>query len=571
MITFKTLTIKNFLSFGNNKTTINLDTNNISLIVGKNMDIGKEGYSKNGVGKSSVFQAIVFALYGQGLSNIKIDDFINVINRGKLLVELTFTVNNDVYVITRGRKPNIIELLKNEVSATLHSTKSIDQAIVEIIGLDYDSFVNSVILSNSAQNFMLLKPAEQKVFIENLLSIDLLTKRANSIKEESKENSINIRLEDQNKQNIESNNARISNTIKTLSTKISTWDDERNNNINLYLNKLNNISNIDCEAGIEIVKKIDTLEKTHSKHLVEIERASINLDNKESKILELEKQRRALQNGVCPFCSQPHVDDNKLEKIKTDILKIKSDIEKIQSDIIPILENDEEVTKVLEDIKTNNPKLLSERDYINIKNEIKNLTDKINELNSNVENPYVEQLELLKQDIKEYDSFNLDQMKLLDKHYDVLVKLLTDKKSFIRKSIIDQYIPFINKKLNEYIEQLASQHKVKINNDLTVDIYLGKNITFSYGNLSAGERLRVNFAINLAFRDFISVTKNKISILCIDELFDSGADNEFLFSAIHLLKKMKESIFLISHREELLSEVDNVITIVKNKGFSSLE
>jgi DNA repair exonuclease SbcCD ATPase subunit len=151
-----------------------------------------------------------------------------------------------------------------------------------------------------------------------------------------------------------------------------------------------------------------------------------------------------------------------------------------------------------------------------------------------------------------------------------LIKLLTNNNSFIRKNIVDIYIPYMNKKIVEYTDILGLLHICTINNDLSSDIsYMGKNV--SYYNLSQGERLRVNLAVNLAFRDLLSSLGKSTNILMVDEWLDSGSDESLVSRAMGLLKTKADHVVIISHKSEIRDYVDRVVTITKRNGFSVLE
>ena len=205
-----------------------------------------------------------------------------------------------------------------------------------------------------------------------------------------------------------------------------------------------------------------------------------------------------------------------------------------------------------------------------ITTQISHTEEQIVKLNK-LENPYTDQLSNLRKDIKEFDQKLIKNLQKKEKHIKMLVKLLTDSKSFVRKSLLDQYIPFINNRIEYYLAKVESPHKVILNNDLTVDIgYLHDSI--SYGNLSNGEKLRANLSVSFAFRDFMELADKTMNLFLIDEALDNGIDSSGMRSVFKVLKeKTDKAVFLISHREDLLTEVDRIMTIEKNKGFSSVK
>lgn len=193
----------------------------------------------------------------------------------------------------------------------------------------------------------------------------------------------------------------------------------------------------------------------------------------------------------------------------------------------------------------------------------------------NTNNPYFNQIETLKNDSLQAIDYGLyNEMEKLATHQDFLVKLLLNKDSYIRKMIIEQNISFLNTRLHFYIEQCDSEHSVKFMNDLSVEITLNDQL-YDYKQLSRGERTRVNIALSLAFRDAYESLYQQINILFCDEYIDVGLDTSgvnriwSIFSDFAVIQN--KNVFVISHREELLSKTDNILKIVKEDGFSTLE
>ena len=166
----------------------------------------------------------------------------------------------------------------------------------------------------------------------------------------------------------------------------------------------------------------------------------------------------------------------------------------------------------------------------------------------------------------------VNELTTLKDHQDFLLKLLTNKDSFIRKRIIDQNLNYLNKRLTYYLDSLGLPHKVTFQNDLGVEItYFGQDLDFD--NLSRGERNRLILSISFAFRDVWESLYQNINLLFVDELIDSGMDGAGVEAGLSLLKKIgrerSKNVFLISHKEELISRVPNVLRVIKENGFSS--
>ena len=189
------------------------------------------------------------------------------------------------------------------------------------------------------------------------------------------------------------------------------------------------------------------------------------------------------------------------------------------------------------------------------------------------ENPYIEQIEGLKTTGLQEISFDtMNELTHLQEHQDFLYKLLTSKDSFIRKKIIDQNIAYLNHRLSYYLEKLGLPHDVKFSNDLGVEITeYGRDLDFD--NLSRGERNRLILGLSWSFRDIYESLNRPMNLMCIDELVDSGMDSMGVENALAVLKRMHreqgKNIMLISHKEELIGRVNNVLTVVKEGGFTS--
>jgi DNA repair exonuclease SbcCD ATPase subunit len=188
-------------------------------------------------------------------------------------------------------------------------------------------------------------------------------------------------------------------------------------------------------------------------------------------------------------------------------------------------------------------------------------------------NPYAEQIdELKKTAIQAVDWESINSLTKLKDHQEFLYKLLTNKDSFIRKKIIDQNLTYLNKRLSYYIDKLGLPHQVIFQNDLNVEItQLGQDLDFD--NLSRGERNRLILSMSFAFRDVWEGLYQSINLLFIDELVDAGMDSAGVESALAVLKKMarerNKNIYLISHKDELVGRVNNVLRVVKENGFTS--
>jgi DNA repair exonuclease SbcCD ATPase subunit len=265
----------------------------------------------------------------------------------------------------------------------------------------------------------------------------------------------------------------------------------------------------------------------------------------------------------------------------SDIAKKIDESEKELSDIADELSKLEdsqyEYNSLLSNLKAIEYPLLKEYGIVS-KTQIDSLKGDIDKLKKDIKETKASK-NVYDEEIKEAQNLLVDTEALTEtgyfiendiKHVGYLIKLLTDNKSFVRKNIVDSYIPFVNKKILEYTDKLGLPHICSINSDLSTDIeYMGKSV--SYFNLSQGERLRLNLSVNLAFRDMITMLGKGSNILMIDEYMDSAFDNSGLWRSFNLVKEKADNVLIISHRDEFKEFVDRTTTITKRNGFSSIE
>jgi DNA repair exonuclease SbcCD ATPase subunit len=189
--------------------------------------------------------------------------------------------------------------------------------------------------------------------------------------------------------------------------------------------------------------------------------------------------------------------------------------------------------------------------------------------------PYQEQIDDLNETaIQELNWEVVNDLTSEKEHQDFLYKLLTNKDSFIRKKIIEQNLAYLNNRLTYYLDKIGLPHTVVFKNDLTVEIQqLGQDLDFD--NLSRGERNRLILGMSWSFRDVWESLYQNINLLFIDELIDSGMDTAGVECSISILKKMarerNKNVYLISHKDELIGRVTNVLKVIKENGFTSYD
>ena len=257
MILIKEITIKNFLSVGNVTQKINFNRNDLTLILGENRDLGGDG-ARNGTGKSTIVQALCYALYGGVLNNIKKDNLVNLTNGKGMLVTVDFEVNGSVYRIERGRKPNILKFyvdnneqqFSEDESESQGDSRETQLAIESIIGISAEMFKHIVALNTYNEPFLALKAADQREIIEQLLGITLLSEKAEGIKELNRTVKEQIQREEFKIRGLQDANSKIQEQIDSLKRRQTLWVTKKDEDIANYTTQLVELYKIDIEKEI---------------------------------------------------------------------------------------------------------------------------------------------------------------------------------------------------------------------------------------------------------------------------------------------------------------------------------
>lgn len=583
MIRLHSLTIKNFMSIGNVSQHLNFSNNDLVLVLGENLDLGGND-NRNGAGKSSLVNALSYALYGVALTNIKKDNLINKTNMKNMVVILTFEVNGVNYTIERGRRPGIFKFIKDGIEKDTGEDESQGEGrhtqdeIERTIGVSHDMFKHILALNTYVEPFLALKTNEQRVIIEQLLGITKLSEKADKLKDESKITKDEIKEEEFRITATTEANKKIEQNIIGLVSKSAVWDRTKTQKIDKLQSSILELLNVDIDAEIALHKSKKEVEdltaeyRSLNKELSVLEKDVFNSTNT---ISRLDKVLASAVEKMCPTCNQ-EMDKDTHSKVHDEYVKQHIDVTtQLREKII----KRDEVNILTSSVASMIPTLPATF-YATVDEAYRHKTtlDTLgNSLSSELDavNPYIDQIESLKTDgIQTIDFTLLNNLVILRDHQDFLLKLLTNKDSFIRKKIIDQNLTFLNHRLAHYITDIGLPHMVKFKSDLDVEISLyGKE--FDFDNLSRGERTRLILSLSWSFRDVFENMNNKINLLFIDELIDSGLDSSGVEAAVAILKKMgrenKRNIYLISHRDELIGRIPNVLKVVKAGGFTSLE
>ena len=583
MFKIKNLTVRNFLSVGNQTQAVDFDKQALTLVLGSNLDLGGDDTgSRNGTGKTTIVNALSYALYGQALTNIKKENLINKTNGKAMLVTVEFEKNGIKYRIERGRKPNILRLFVND--SQLKTDESDDdsqgdsretqKAIEQMLEMTHTMFKHLVALNTYTEPFLSMKAAEQREVIEQLLGITLLSEKAEALKVLVKESKDLIQQEQFKIEGIKAANENVQKSIDSLGIKSSAWENKKTTDIENLGKAMMRLENVDIEeelvahTQLKAWKEHDVKIRNLNKQKATLESA---LGQAERTVNKYEKDLASLGNKICHACEQ-ELHDHKHEEMtataNTHLTEAQTYFNKVSQDLI----------KIVDEIGTGEQSRMpatfydTEAEALGHKNNLdgleKSLTSKIEE-----NNPYQEQIiELKKTAIQEINWNAVNELTKLKDHQEFLHKLLTNKDSFIRKKIIDQNLSYLNKRLSYYIDKLGLPHRVVFQNDLNIEItQLGQDLDFD--NLSRGERNRLILSMSFAFRDVWEGLYQSINLLFVDELMDAGMDAAGVEAGLAVLKKMarerSKNIYLISHKDELVGRVNNVLRVIKENGFTS--
>ena len=567
MILFKKLRWKNLLSTGNNFTEILLNGNSNTLIVGS-----------NGSGKSTMLDALCFALFGKPFRNVNKPNLLNSINGRDCVVEIEFSIGNKEYKITRGIKPNLFEIYQDQVLLNQDAAVRDYQDYLEkvILKLNYKSFTQIVILgSASFTPFMQLSAADRRAIIEDLLDIQIFS-TMNSLVKDRLANNKDLMVQKKNeielyKQRYDLKKEHLDKLNQDNEAKIKEYEEEIRSSRETIVSLSNEIDLLgktiaELDATVakapEIEKKIAAFRKVESqieskiskvendKHFYEHNpdcptcRQAITLEFKEGQLSELQTKEQELSGGIGELRTKISEQDSYLKVIRTDEKKlntIKIEVATKQTGIQGLNTAIKRLEKQIKELQT------AEKQDSNY-NELTTIQEQIKQAQSE-----------LKQLIDDKT------------YYDVASTLLKD--TGIKTNIVKQYLPVINKLVNKYLSSMDFFVNFNLDESFKETIKSRHRDDFSYHNFSEGEKQRIDMSLMLTWRA-VAKLKNSINtnLLILDEVFDSSLDvggTEDLMKILHTLNDA--NLFVISHKGDILQDkFSNVIRFVKEKNFSKV-
>lgn len=569
------------MSVGNTTQAVNFDRKDLTLVLGENLDLGgDDSGARNGTGKTTIINALSYALYGNALTNIKKDNLINKTNAKGMMVCIDFEKDGVNYRIERGRKPNVMKFFvgdtEQEITDDAQGDSRETQAEIErMLGMSHDMFKHIVALNTYTEPFLALKANDQRTIIEQLLGITLLSEKADKLKEANKATKDAITQEEFRIKAVTDANVRIQEQIEALKRRQKLWIDKHAEETQKLQVGIEELQKIDIAAEIQAhqaFKAWDQLRKDLNELSSATSRTKLDISREEKTISKISAEIVSLENHTCHTCGQDFHDEKHQQVLgqrKGELLVAENALAELSTVLA-------ELQSTHTGLGSLGPKPVTfydkESDAIHhqasVDNLIKQLETKLTE-----EDPYTEQIaEMQTQGVEEISYDTINDLTNVKDHQEFLLKLLTNKDSFIRKRIIDQNLSYLNARLGQYLDRIGLPHTVKFNNDLTVAITeLGRDLDFD--NLSRGERNRLILSLSWSFRDVWESLYQPINLLFIDELVDSGMDSSGVENSLAILKKMSreanKSIWLVSHKDELAGRVNNTLHVVKENGFTS--
>jgi DNA repair exonuclease SbcCD ATPase subunit len=569
MIKFTKLKYKNFLSTGNNFTEIDFTRHKTTLIVGQ-----------NGSGKSTMLDALSFALFGKAHRDISKMQLINSINQKGSHVEVEFIVGTAQFKVVRGDKPFKFEIYKNGEMINQSSHAKEYQRILEqnILKLNHKSFHQVVVLgSSNFTPFMQLQAYKRRAVIEDLLDIGVFSRMNQILKEES--SVIKDEIKDISYQiDLVKNKVE---TQKKYISDVSLLTEENRKNYESRVSKSQNLidelQNENSELSLGLDESVSQAEQ--GLQLLQNRKQDLLLrsQDRKSSIRDLEKRISFFnENATCPVCDQAISDDHKheiLETTKGEKDQSKTALKQIGVEGQGVESEITEQTGVLSTLRDRVHKLTANSQ------EISRLQKDISDNQKFLEKDVSADLQKANNDLAdikdELQNYNDTKIKKNEEYQYKLAIAEMLKDTGIKTKIIKQYLPVMNQLINQYLQVLDFYVHFDLDEEFNETIKSRHRDNFVYESFSEGEKQRIDLALLFTWRQ-IAKMKNSVStnLLMLDETFDSSLDHDGVDNLIKILYTLDEdtNVFIISHKGEILDgRFENKIEFIKEKNFSRIK
>ena len=568
MITFQKIKWKNFLSTGNQFTEVNFEEHPTNLIVGT-----------NGAGKSTILDALTFVLFNKPYRKINKPQLANTTNERECLVEIEFSINSRQYVVRRGIKPNVFDIVVNGNQLHREADDRSMQRILEenILKLNYKSFTQIVILGSSTfVPFMQLTSSNRREVIEDLLDIRIFSAMNNIIKETLKEKKNQVKSLDLKRETLKDKMKMQKNFIEELENRGKANIEANEKKVDKLLKEV--------DIYIEENEKTEEEVKVRTKKQEEVTGATQklsklnNLKGKISnKVATITKEHKFFnENTVCPTCQQDIEEEfrlNRIEDAQNKAKELKEGYDELANTIKFEQQRErqfttlsQEITKLTHDISQNNTRIsINQRQIRECEHEIQTITSNLQNRNSEHE-----KLEEFKENLHKTIEELADKKQEIV-YNDFAYSLLKD--DGVKTKIIKKYLPFINQQVNRYLQMMEFYINFQLNEEFNESVKSPIHEDFSYSSFSEGEKMRIDLALLFTWREVARVKNSaNTNLLIMDEVFDSSLDgfgtDEFLKIIRYVIKDA--NIFVISHKTDMLDKFENVIRFDKVKGFSRI-
>ena len=568
MITFKNLKYRNFLSSGQHWTEINFQEYNTNLVIGT-----------NGSGKSTMLDALTFALFNKPFRKINKSQLINTTNEKDTLVEVEFTVNTRDYLVRRGIKPNIFDIEVNGEALHRQADDRNNQKVLEdnILKVNYKSFTQIVILGSSTfVPFMQLKGSNRREVIEDLLDIRIFSTMNNLMREKMRTQRDNLKTLSLRKDNIQDKMVMQKNFMAELDAQRKTGirsSNEKIKTLSIEVDTHLEHNELKTAHVSELIKEQETVTGA-SKKLKKLNTLKGKITQKVSTITK--EHKFFTDNTVCPTCTQDIEEEfrlNRIADVQDKAKELQSGYKELEEAIQKEEGRERQFTQLSQEISTlnngisqNNTKISGcQRQIRDLESEIQTITDQLQ--NRNTEH---EKLAEFKKNLKDTVD-NLSEQRDELNHYDFAYSLLKD--DGVKTKIIKKYLPVINQQVNRYLQLMDFYINFHLDEEFNETVKSPIHEDFSYASFSEGEKMRIDLALLFTWRE-VARMKNSVNtnLLIMDEVFDSSLDGfgteEFLKIIRFVIKDA--NIFVISHKSDLHDKFDNVIKFDKVKGFSRI-
>jgi len=568
MIIFKKIRWKNFLSTGNNFVEIELNKSQMTLMIGA-----------NGSGKSTMLDALCFALFNRPFRLIKKEQIVNTINNADTLVELEFQIGTKAFKVIRGIKPNIFEIYCDDVLQNQDASSVDYQKILEdqILRLNYRAFKQIAVLGSSAyQPFMQMRPRHRREVVEEILDIRVLTHMDILTRNQQT---------DLGKQIIEARHqCDLIESKHELQTK--------------HFNDLKNRSTGDTDikkaklqenkdATESYLRKTERLEEEYK----ELETSISDRPHYETKLKQLEKLETKIeqnlethkknleffeQNDNCPTCTQKIEEtfrDEKITKERNKVVTLNQGMKDLVAELAKVEGKITEFNGISEKLYDNKISLSKVESSLK---ELKRFSDSLhNEIllleGKDEDDKDIEQSLVKLQEELEQTKIELNKITEEKKYLDVAREILSDRGA--KAKIIKKYLPIMNSLINQHLQSMDFFVSFHLDEEFKEEVKSRHRDTFDYNNFSEGEKMRIDLALVFTWRA-IAKMKNSANtnLMVLDEIFDSSLDGQGTDDFFKIVNKMgKENIFIISHKGDILfDKFTNIIKFEKEHNFTRL-